>query len=61
MNIGTGFTEDEKKDLIPIGTTVLMDYRKDVAKDKIRLEFGESHYYIFNPEHILGIIEDSEE
>lgn len=53
---GTGFTQEEKKDLIPIGTKVIMDYSKDVSK--IRVIMNEKSYYIYNPEDILATIED---
>ena len=58
---GIGFTKEEKKDLIPLGSTVILDYRKIVAEDKIRLVFGDTTYYVYNPEHILAIIEDEDE
>lgn len=53
---GTGFTENEKKDLIPVGTKVIMDYSKNV--EKIRLIMSEKNYYIYNPDDILAIIEE---
>lgn len=55
---GLGFTEEEKKDLIPIGTKVIMDYRRDHAEGKIRLIFGEEQFYVQLPENILAIIEE---
>lgn len=61
VEYGTGFSEEEKKELLPIGTRVLMDYRKEVAKDKIRLIFGETTYYVFTPENLLGVIEEVED
>lgn len=61
IEYGIGFSEDEKKDLIPLETKVLLDYRKEVAQNKIRLNFGEHTYYIYEPEHILAIIEEAEE
>lgn len=53
---GTGFTQEEKKDLIPIGTKVIMDYSKNA--EKIRLIMSEKNYYIYNPDDILAIIEE---
>lgn len=53
---GTGFTQEEKKDLIPIGTKVIMDYSKDVSK--VRVIMNEKSYYIYDPENILATIED---
>lgn len=55
---GLGFTEEEKKDLIPIGTKVIMDYRRDHAEGKIRLIFGDEHFYVQLPKNILAIIEE---
>lgn len=55
---GIGFTEDEKKDLIPIGTKVIMDWHKEVAEKKIRLIFGEEQFYVYDPQHILAIIDE---
>lgn len=56
VGYGTGFTEQEKKDLIPIGSKVIMDYSKNV--EKIRLIMSEKNYYIYNPDDILAIIEE---
>ena len=56
VNYGSGFSEEEKKDLIPIGTKVLMDYNKNVKRTKLIIE--NKIYYIYNPENILGIIEE---
>ena len=55
---GIGFTEEEKTELIPIGTKVIMDWHKDVAQNKIRLVFGSDIYYIYEPKNILAIIEE---
>ena len=55
---GLGFTAEEIKDLIPIGTKVIMDYRKDHADGKIRLIFGKEQFYVYKPENILAIIEE---
>ena len=32
---GIGFTEEEKVELLPIGTKVLLDYRKEVSQNHI--------------------------
>lgn len=56
FDYGIGFTEEEKKTLIPIGTKVLMNYKKDVNRIKLIIE--DKIYYIYNPEDILGIIEE---
>lgn len=53
---GTAWTEEQKKDLIPIGSKVIMNYSKSVQK--IRLIMGEKNYYIYNPDDILAIIEE---
>lgn len=56
VGYGTGFTEQEKKDLIPLGSKVIMDYSKNV--EKIKLIMSEKNYYIYNPDDILAIIEE---
>lgn len=61
IDYGTGFTEEEKTELLPIGTKVILDYRKEVSENKIRLNFEDNIYYIYEPEHILAIIEEEEE
>lgn len=60
IDYGLGFTEEEKQELLPIGTKVIMDYRKSVSANKIRLNFGPNTYYIYEPENILAIIEEEE-
>jgi hypothetical protein len=52
---GLGFSEEEKKDLIPIGTKVIMNYLKN-AEGKIRLIFGKDQFYVQPVENILAII-----
>jgi co-chaperonin GroES (HSP10) len=54
---GLGFSEEEKKDLIPIGTKVIMNYLKN-AEGKIRLIFGKDQFYVQPVENILAIIEE---
>lgn len=56
ISYGTGFTEQEKKDLIPIGTKVLLDYSKKLQR--IKLIMSEKNYYIYDPDDILAIIEE---
>lgn len=58
---GIGFTEDEKAELLPIGTKVLLDYRKEVSQNKIRLHLDQEIFYVYEPENILAIIEEEEE
>jgi hypothetical protein len=63
-NYGIGFTDEEIKDLIPIGTKVIMNWKKPENSDslgKIRLIFGEEMFYIYEPEQILAIIEEDDE
>ena len=59
IEYGIGFSEEEKKDLIPIGTTVIMDYTKNAKHIKVIL--ADKLYYIYKPENILGIIKDKED
>lgn len=59
IEYGIGFSEEEKKELIPIGTTVIMDYTKNAKHIKVILE--DKLYYIYKPENILGIIKDKED
>lgn len=58
---GIGFTEEEKAELLPIGTKVLLDYRKEVSQNKIRLHLDDEIFYVYEPENILAIIEEEEE
>lgn len=59
IEYGIGFSEEEKKELIPIGTTVIMDYTKNAKHIKVIL--ADKLYYIYKPENILGIIKDKED
>jgi co-chaperonin GroES (HSP10) len=61
VDYGTGFTSDEKSELLPIGTRVLLDYRKEVSQNKIRLHLDQEIFYVYEPEHILAILEEEEE
>lgn len=56
IGYGTAFTKKEKKDLIPIGTKVIMDYSKNIQRTKLYM--NEKTYYIYNPDDILAIIEE---
>ena len=58
---GIGFTEDEISELLPIGTKVLLDYRKEVSQNKIRLHLDDNIFYVYEPENILAILEEEEE
>lgn len=58
---GVGFTDEEKVELLPIGTKVILDYRKSVSENKIRLQMGKDLYYVYQPENILAIIEETDE
>lgn len=53
---GTGYTKKEKKDLIPVGTKIIMDYNEKSQRTKLIM--GEKNYYIIDPENILATIED---
>jgi hypothetical protein len=55
------FNEDEKAELLPIGTKVLLDYRKEVSQNKIRLHLDNEIFYVYEPENILAILEEEEE
>lgn len=57
---GLGFTEDELKTLLPIGTKVILNWKADDPIGKIRLQFGEDIFYIYKPEHILAVINEDE-
>lgn len=59
IEYGIGFSEEEKKELIPIGTTVIMDYTKNAKHIKVIL--ADKLYYIYKSENILGIIKDKED
>lgn len=56
---GIGFTEKQKKELIPIGTKVILNYNKGVKKTKLFMD--EKIYFIYNPEDILAIITQDQE
>lgn len=53
---GTGFSKKEKKDLIPIGTKIIMDYSNKNQRTKLIMD--EKNYYIIDPDNILATIED---
>jgi co-chaperonin GroES (HSP10) len=51
---GTGFSDDEIKNLVPVGTEVVFEYKE---KRGTKLIFGKNVYYIKYEDQILGIIE----
>lgn len=55
---GTGWTEKEKKDLLPIGTKVILNYME--KNNKIKVLMGEKSYYICQIEDFLGILTEEE-
>lgn len=57
---GLGFSEDEIKELLPIGTKVILNWKTNDPIGKIRLNFGEDIFYIYKPEHILATISEEE-
>lgn len=52
---GTSFTEEETKDLLPIGTKVVMDYKKNA---KMKVIIGGSVCYVRDVDEIIGVVED---
>lgn len=54
---GTDFTDDEIKDLISIGKTVIFDYK---GKNGIKMTFGKTTYYVKDKDQILGVVENEE-
>lgn len=55
---GTGFTEKQKKELLPIGTKVILNYNKC---KRTKLLMDEKIYFIYNPEDILAVITQDQE
>lgn len=55
VSYGTGFSDDEIKKLVPIGTNVVFEYKE---KRGTKLIFGKNVYYIKYEDQVLGIIED---
>lgn len=55
---GAALTEEEKKKLLPIGTKIIMDYRKKSAENKIRLVMGENTYYVIDIKNVIAVIEE---
>lgn len=51
---GTLFTEEEKKDLVPIGSEVIMDVKK---KADIKIVIKGKVFYVRKEDEILGVIE----
>ena len=52
---GCGWSEEEKKNLIPIGKTVIFEYK---IKCGTKIVLGEDIYYIHEEKNILAIKED---
>lgn len=52
---GNGYTDEEIKNLVPIGKTVIFDYKE---KRGTKLIFGKNVYYIKYEDQLLGVIED---
>ncbi len=55
IGYGTCFTEDEIKDLLPIGTKVVMEYNK---KAKMKVIIKKNIYYVRDVDEIIGVLED---
>lgn len=58
---GIGFTDEEKKDLLPIGTRVILDYKKHEEIYKIRLMLDQEQFYVYKPDEILAFFTEDEE
>lgn len=52
---GNGFTDEEKKNLLPIGTPVVMNY---TVKAEMKLIIKNIVYYVRKEEDIVGVIEE---
>lgn len=52
---GTSFNEEDQKDLLPIGTKVVMDYKK---KAKMKIVLGQSVCYVRDVDEVIGVVED---
>lgn len=55
IGYGTGFTEEEQKELIPLDTKIMMDW---TDKNSVCMHMDQEIYYIINPETIMAIITD---
>ena len=53
---GTAWTEQEKKDLVPVGSKIILNYTEKT--NKVKLIMGEKNYYIIDQDDILAIIEE---
>jgi co-chaperonin GroES (HSP10) len=61
IDYGLGFTEEEKKDLVPIGTRVIVDWKTKDAIGKIKLKLGQNTYYIYDPKYVIAMfVEEGE-
>lgn len=56
VEYGCGWTDDELKDLIPIGTKIIMDYS---SKKGTKLQLTERILIIHESDQIIAIKEDS--
>ena len=54
---GTGFSDEEIKELVQIGKTVVFEYKE---KRRTKMTIGKTTYYIKDEDQILGVIEDEE-
>ena len=53
---GTAWTQEEKKDLIPVGSKIILNYTEKT--NKVKLIMGEKNYYICDPDDLLAVIEE---
>lgn len=56
VGYGAAWSKDEEKDLIPIGTNIIFEYKK---KCGTKIIFGDDVYYIHDPKDILAIKEEN--
>ena len=52
---GTGFSKEEEKDLLPIGTKVVMEYGK---KAQMKVVISGTVCYVRDVDEVIGVIED---
>ena len=56
---GAAWTEEERKDLLPIGTRIVMTYGKNsVDRGGIKLDINDEVYMIRDADEIIGVLED---
>lgn len=59
VEYGAAWTEEEKKDLVPIGTRIAMTYGKDTGdKGGVKLVIRDDVYMIRDANEIIGVLED---